>query len=96
MMPVDIIHPEVQERTPYNQGKKESGWALVPGTELWKRKLQSGLKAIFRDLEESMLTGALAMVGAGRRQRPAKRIGAILLQYVAQDAHLPVHAGAGS
>ena len=27
------------ERTPYNQGKKESGWDLAPGKELWKSKL---------------------------------------------------------
>ena len=108
MMAVDIRYPEVQERTPYNQGKKESGWDLAPGKEPWKRKLflrpgkplhwprgQSGQKVSFRDLEESVLTGALVMVGAGRRQRSAKRIGAILLQYAAEDAHLPVHAGAG-
>ena len=85
MMAVDIRYPEVQERTPYNQGKKESGWDLAPGKEPWKRKLflrpgkplhwprgQSGQKVSFRDLEESILTGALVMVGAGRRQRWAE------------------------
>lgn len=81
MMAVDIRHPEVQERTPYNQGKKESGWDLAPGKEPWKRKLFCALGSPFTGQEVSLdrkqasetqkmnvLTGALAMVEAGRRQ----------------------------
>lgn len=81
MMAVDIRHPEVQERTPYNQGKKESGWDLALGKEPWKRKLFCALGSPFTGQEVSLdrkqasetqkmnvLTGALAMVEAGRRQ----------------------------
>ena len=81
MTAVGIRHAEVQERASHNQGKKESGWDLAPGKEPWERKLflhpgkpldrpggQSGQKASFRDSEERVLTGAMAMVAAGGRQ----------------------------
>lgn len=83
--------PRSSERTPYNQGRK--GIWMGPGPK--RRScgrgnfLRSGKPLHCQEVSldrkrssetwKSILTGTLAMVGLSRRQRPAKRIGAILL-----------------
>ena len=105
-MAVGIRHPEVQKRAPHNQGKKESGWDLAPGKEPWRGNCSCALGSPLTGQEVSLdrkwasetrkstYWPVLWLWWQQAEDRPAKRIGATLLQYAAQDAHIPVHAGA--